>query len=38
VARIDLGEPSHSTPAVAGGVIYLRTASQLMAIGGGNLP
>ena len=30
----DLGEPSQSTPAVAGGVMYLRTKSHVMAIGG----
>ncbi|NUQ63058.1 MAG: PQQ-binding-like beta-propeller repeat protein [Pirellulales bacterium] len=34
VSRIDLGERSNSTPAVAGGVMYLRTVSHLMAIGG----
>lgn len=34
LARIDLGEPSHSTPAVAGGVMYLRTLSHLMSLGG----
>ncbi len=34
LARIDLGEPSNSTPAVADGVMYLRTASHVMAIGG----
>jgi len=34
LARIDLEERSHSTPAVAGGVMYLRTESHLMAIGG----
>jgi outer membrane protein assembly factor BamB len=33
-ARIDLEEPSNSTPAVAGGVMYLRTASHLMSLGG----
>ena len=33
VSRIDLGERSNSTPAVAGGVMYLRTVSHLMAIG-----
>ncbi|MGQ9574557.1 MAG: outer membrane protein assembly factor BamB family protein [Thermoguttaceae bacterium] len=33
LARFPLGEPSHSTPAVADGVMYLRTASRLMAIG-----
>jgi len=34
LGRVDLEEPSHSTPAVAGGVMYLRTFSHLMAIGG----
>jgi outer membrane protein assembly factor BamB len=34
LGRIDLGEPSRSTPAVADGVMYLRTLSHLMAIGG----
>ncbi|MHC4402049.1 MAG: PQQ-binding-like beta-propeller repeat protein [Planctomycetota bacterium] len=34
LARISLEEPSNSTPAVADGVMYLRTASHLMAIGG----
>ncbi len=34
VSRIDLGERSNSTPAVADGVMYLRTVSHLMAIGG----
>ncbi len=33
LARINLEERSNSTPAVAGGVMYLRTASHLMAIG-----
>jgi len=33
LARIDLGERSHSTPALAGGVLYLRTVSHLMALG-----
>ena len=32
LARIDLGEPTHSTPAVADGVMYLRTLSHLMAL------
>jgi outer membrane protein assembly factor BamB len=32
--RLDLEEGSHSTPAVADGVIYLRTFSHLIAIGG----
>lgn len=34
VCRIDLGEASHATPAVAGGVMYLRTQSHLISIGG----
>ena len=34
LGRVDLEEPSHSTPAIAGGVMYLRTFSHLMAIGG----
>ena len=34
LARIGLGEPSHSTPAVSGGVMYLRTLSHLMSLGG----
>jgi outer membrane protein assembly factor BamB len=34
LGRMNLGEPSNSTPAVADGVMYLRTASHLMALGG----
>jgi outer membrane protein assembly factor BamB len=34
LARIDLEERSNSTPVVADGVMYLRTASHLMAIDG----
>jgi len=34
LARVNLGEPSHSTPAIADGVMYLRTFSHLMALGG----
>jgi outer membrane protein assembly factor BamB len=34
LARIPLGEPSFATPAIAGGVMYLRTASHLMSLGG----
>ncbi len=33
LAEVDLEEPSHSTPAVAGGVMYLRTFGHLMAVG-----
>jgi outer membrane protein assembly factor BamB len=34
LGRINLEEPSQATPAVADGVMYLRTRSHLMAIGG----
>lgn len=34
VHRISLGEPSFATPAVAGGVMYLRTRSHLFSLGG----
>jgi outer membrane protein assembly factor BamB len=34
VHRIQLGEPSYATPAVAGGVMYLRTSSHLFSLGG----
>lgn len=34
VARNALGEPSHSTPAIAGGRMYLRTFSQVISLGG----
>ncbi len=34
VHRIALGEPSYATPAVAGGVMYLRTTSHLFSLGG----
>lgn len=34
IAKIPLGEPSHSTPAIAGGRMYLRTFSSLISIGG----
>ena len=33
LARIDLGEPTSSTPAVADGVMYVRTLSHLTALG-----
>jgi outer membrane protein assembly factor BamB len=33
-ARIDLGEGSHATPAVANGTMFLRTFSQVISIGG----
>jgi outer membrane protein assembly factor BamB len=34
LARNPLGEGSHATPAVAGGVLYLRTFTHVMAVGG----
>jgi outer membrane protein assembly factor BamB len=34
VGRVELGEPSHSTPAVAQGVMYLRTFSRVYAVSG----
>jgi outer membrane protein assembly factor BamB len=34
VHRIALDEPSYATPAVSGGVMYLRTSSQLYSLGG----
>ncbi len=34
VAQNELGEHSHSTPAVAGGRLYLRTVSHLISLGG----
>lgn len=34
IARIPLGEPSNSTPAIAEGVMYLRTVSRLYSLGG----
>ncbi|MEE2941478.1 MAG: serine/threonine protein kinase, partial [Planctomycetota bacterium] len=33
IAKIELGEPSFATPAVADVVVYLRTLSQLIALG-----
>lgn len=33
LGEIDLGEPTKSTPAVADGVMYVRTLSQVMAVG-----
>lgn len=38
LARFPLGERTHATPAVAGGVMYLRTVSHAMAVGGGAGP
>ena len=34
LARVPLGEPSYATPAVSGGVMYLRTRWQLFSLGG----
>ncbi|MEX2187630.1 MAG: PQQ-binding-like beta-propeller repeat protein [Pirellulales bacterium] len=34
VARVPLGEPTNSTPAIADGTMYLRTTSHLMSLGG----
>jgi outer membrane protein assembly factor BamB len=34
LARVPLGEPSFSTPAVADGVMYLRTSGHLYSLGG----
>ena len=34
VSRSPLGELSHSTPAVSGGVMYLRTQHHLISLGG----
>ena len=34
ISRLDLGEMTHATPAVSGGVLYLRTLSHLISVGG----
>jgi outer membrane protein assembly factor BamB len=34
LGRSDLGEGSHATPAIANGVMYLRTSSHLISVGG----
>jgi hypothetical protein len=34
LAKNELGEPVMATPAVIGGVLYVRTASALFAFGG----
>jgi outer membrane protein assembly factor BamB len=36
LARNELGQPTRATPAVAGGILYVRTESHLFAIGGKN--
>ena len=33
LGRVDLGERTFATPAIAGGVIYLRTQSRLYSLG-----
>ena len=33
VGRLDLGEATHATPAIAGGKMYLRTMTQLICVG-----
>ena len=33
LGRTDLGEASHSTPAIADGVMYLRTLSHVYSLG-----
>lgn len=38
LAKNPLGEPSRSTPAVAGGRMYVRTESHLVSIGGSSAP
>ncbi len=37
LGKVKLGEASNSTPAVAGGRMYLRTATQLISVGGKNV-
>ncbi len=34
LARVPLGETCHATPAVADGVMYFRTETQLLSLGG----
>jgi outer membrane protein assembly factor BamB len=34
LGRVELGETSHATPAIADGTMYIRTLSRLMSIGG----
>ena len=38
LGQTSLGEPSQSTPAVSGGVLFLRTESQLLAVGKKQVP
>jgi hypothetical protein len=35
LGRTPLGEGSHATPAISGGVMYVRTFSRVMAVGTG---
>ena len=34
LSRVSLGEPTFATPAIAGGVMYLRTQQHLISLGG----
>ena len=34
LGRVDLGEESRSTPAIAGGRMYVRSVSHLICVGG----
>jgi len=34
LARVPLGEPSYATPAISGGVMYLKTDTHLFSLGG----
>ena len=36
LAKNKLGETSHSTPAISGGTMFLRTVSHLYSLGGNN--
>ncbi|MEX2139791.1 MAG: PQQ-binding-like beta-propeller repeat protein [Pirellulales bacterium] len=38
LARIQLGDETHATPAIADGKLFLRTQTKLMSIGGKNTP
>lgn len=38
LAKVPLGEGSHATPAIADGIMYIRTFSHLMALGGNRAP
>jgi hypothetical protein len=34
LGRVPLGEPTFASPAIAGGVMYLRTRAHLFSLGG----